>query len=69
MKTLEQKIKELPPVLKKEVENFVDFLLKRYKKRKKGKLNILKLKGILSYLKNKYTSVELKHEISRWRNK
>lgn len=69
MKTLEQKIKELPPFLKKEVEIFVDFLLKRYKKPKKGKLNILKLKGVLSHLKDKYTSVELKHEISKWRDK
>ncbi len=34
MKTLEEKIRELPPELRQEVEDFVEFLLER--KMKKG---------------------------------
>jgi len=33
METIEEKIKKLPPDLKKEVEDFVDFLLEKMKKR------------------------------------
>jgi mRNA-degrading endonuclease RelE of RelBE toxin-antitoxin system len=66
MKTIEEKINKLPPEDRKEVEDFVEFLLKNRKKRAKGK-PAFKWAGILRDLRDKYTSVELQHEISRWR--
>lgn len=64
MKSLEQKIKELPPELQQEVEDFVDFLTERREQPAKGQLK-LDWRGSLRDLRDQYTSVELQHEILR----
>ncbi len=65
MKSLEEMIKELPPDLRQEVEDFIEFLLKKRKKKRK------KLKqdwaGGLKDLKDKYTSLELQKKALRLR--
>ncbi len=64
MKSLEKMIKELPPDLRQEVEDFVEFLLnKRKKKKRKPSFRWM---GALSHLKEKYTSVDLQHEVIKW---
>ena len=66
MPKLKEKIDRLPPDLKKEVDDFVNFLID------KNKIEFNKPKfdwaGALKNLKEKYTSVELQHEISKLRS-
>ncbi len=58
MKSLEEKIRELPPEIREEVEDFIEFLLKK-KKRKKRKTLKQDWAGGLKDLRDKYTSLEL----------
>jgi hypothetical protein len=66
MEPVEVKLKRLPQYLKKEVEDFVDFLLeKRTKKNsKKPTLNWI---GGLKEFKDQYTSLELQKKANEWR--
>jgi len=66
MKPLDEMISKLPPEYQQEVEDFVEFIFQKHVKKPK---KILKLTwaGVLEYLKDKYTSVELQHKISEWR--
>jgi len=66
MKSIDERIKNLPPALKKEVEKFVDVLLKKQRKKSRGKLR-MDWAGALKDLRGKYTSVELQHKILEWR--
>jgi hypothetical protein len=66
MKRIEERVKELPPDLKKEVEKFVDSLEKRRRKRPRTGLK-MEWAGALKDLRPKYNSVELQHKISEWR--
>ena len=66
MKSIDERIKNLPPALKKEVEKFVDVLLRKQRKKSRGKLK-MDWAGALKDLRGKYTSVELQHKISEWR--
>jgi hypothetical protein len=65
-RTLEDKIKNLPPGYRQEVQDFVEFILeKRLKKRrKKPKFDWA---GAARDLRDKYSSVELQHKISELR--
>jgi hypothetical protein len=66
MKSIDERIKNLPPALKKEVDEFVGSLLKKQRKKPLGKLK-MDWAGALKDLRDKYTSVELQHKISEWR--
>lgn len=66
MNNLAEKIKQLPPELQEEVEDFVEFLLKKQGKKRYRKPNF-KWAGALRELRDQYTSVELQHKISEWR--
>jgi len=65
MVPVEVKIKRLPKNLKKEVEDFVDFLLeKKYKRRsRKPKLDWI---GGLKEFKCQYTALELQMKANEW---
>ena len=65
MKTLEEKIRELPPELQREVEDFVEFLLERRAKKPEHPPEI-HFRGALKDLALRYSSVELQHEILKW---
>lgn len=65
MATIEDKIRELPPELQQEVQDFVDFLMEKYRPKKKVELK-LDWRGALSDLKDQYTSVELQHKALEW---
>jgi len=66
MKTIDDLVKELPPELRGEVEDFIEFLIERRFKKTHGKPTF-GWAGDLRDLKEKYTSVELQHRISQWR--
>jgi hypothetical protein len=66
VKSLDERIRNLPPALKKEVEEFVVSLERRRRKKPHGKLK-MDWAGALSDLRDKYTSVDLQHKISEWR--
>ncbi len=64
MQNLADKIEELPDELKREVNDFVDYLISRHKTQaKKAKLDWI---GGLKEFKNKFSSVELQHMSSQW---
>lgn len=62
---IEDKIKALPPELRREAEEFVDSLVKRCEQKPRGMK--FEWRGALRDLRGKYTSVELQHMISAWR--
>jgi hypothetical protein len=75
-KEIENKLRKLPENLKKEVLDYIEFLIKKYRrelnKKEKGKENKVKgfkfdWEGGLADLKGKFTSVQLQHKASDWR--
>jgi hypothetical protein len=67
MKSLEDKLRELPPELQQEVESFIQSLAARMKP--KG-INQARLDwaGALQELSAEYTSVDLQHKVLDWWN-
>lgn len=65
MPSLEDRIKDLPPDLRREVEDFVDFLIDRRILHPRGKMKFA-WEGALADLRDQYTSVELQHKILEW---
>ncbi len=65
---IKSKLEELPEDLRKEVYDFMEFLLQKHgsSRAKKGKFKF-DWEGGLSELKEKYTSVELQHKSLEWR--
>jgi len=66
MESIDRRIKSLPEDLQREVEDFVDFLLEKRKRKEKAKPEFL-WEGALEELGKSITSVELQHSISKWR--
>ena len=65
---IESKMQELPPELKRELLDYLDFLMQKYKSsEKKVKKFRFDWEGGLSHLKNEFTSVELAHKSLEWR--
>jgi len=64
---IKTKLNELPENLKKEVLDFIEFLLQKHKKKMKKKRFKFDWEGGLSELKQKYSSVELQHKALEWR--
>jgi hypothetical protein len=65
-KTLQEMVKELPPERQDEVREFVQRLLTRERGEKNGTPK-LAWAGALKDLRDRFTSVELQHQIARWR--
>ena len=67
-KEIETKIRELPEDLRREVLDYLEFLLRKYKRRRnKGKKFKFDWEGGLSGIGEKFTSVELQHHALEWR--
>jgi len=64
---IETKIKKLPPHLKREVLDYIDFLTQKYHPSSPGERFKFNWEGGLSDLADKYSSVELQHKVSEWR--
>ncbi len=68
MEPIEKKIIGLPLDKQREVIDFIEFLQEKERKNKQEKCSFkFSWEGALSELKDKYTSVELQHEINNWR--
>lgn len=66
MEDIVEIIKELPPELQKEVEDFINFL-KEKQSRKLGKKLRQDWAGALRDYRNQYTSLELQRKALEWR--
>ncbi|HHE37021.1 MAG TPA: DUF2281 domain-containing protein [Candidatus Cloacimonetes bacterium] len=67
-RTLEVKINRLPEDLKREVSDFIDFIIQKYQKKDKTKNKIeFNWEGGLEDLKEQFTSVELQHQAMKLR--
>lgn len=64
---VKEKIEELPEDLRKEVFDYIEFLLQKHNKKAKRKKFKFDWEGGLSELKKKYSSVELQHKALEWR--
>lgn len=67
MTTIAEMVRNLPPELQQEVEDFVQFLLEKRSKGPRGKPTF-DWAGALKDMGHQCTSVELQHEISEWRS-
>ena len=56
---------KLPEDLKREVIDYIEFLLERRASHGRGKLK-LQWKGSLKEFRERYTSVELQHKATEW---
>ena len=65
MTRLEQLVKELPPELHRAAEDFLESLLAKRSRKRKGALK-LDWRGGLSDLRDRYTSMELQHKAQEW---
>jgi len=67
-KEIEKKIRDLPEELRREVLDYIEFLLMKYKS-KKVKVKGFKFdwEGGLRALREKFTSVKLQHKSLEWR--
>ena len=65
MESIQEKLNNLPPELKTEVNDFIDFLLKKIKRRHRKKLK-LDWAGGLKEFKHKFTSLDLQKNIIEW---
>ncbi|MBN2224199.1 MAG: DUF2281 domain-containing protein [Deltaproteobacteria bacterium] len=68
MKDIGERIKRLPPEDQKEVSDFIDSLIGKKRSRPKRKPTF-SWAGGLRDLRDRFTSVQLQHEISRLRTK
>ena len=67
-KEISLKMRELPENLRREVLDYIEFLLKKYRDKEIKKKNFkFDWEGGLSELREKFTSVELQHRASVWR--
>jgi len=66
MYTLKEMVEQLPPDLREQARNFIEFLLQRYENRPRGKPRF-DWSGALKDLRGQYTSVQLQHKIGEWR--
>lgn len=70
MVTFEKLMEELPPDLRQEVEDFARFLLTARVNNRRSKIRAkptFRWAGAVKDLRDRYSSVELQHEISGWR--
>ncbi len=66
MGTMEEIIRQLPPDLQKEVEDFARFLLERQARKRRGKLR-QDWAGALQEYREQFTSLELQQKALEWR--
>jgi len=65
MTSLEELIKELPPELHQEAEDYISFLIEKRVKKPLGDLKLDWI-GALEDMSDQYSSVELQHKILDW---
>jgi len=66
MEAVERKIRQLPPHLRDEVVDFIDFLLVKTKSKGKKRPKLTWIGGLKQY-RDQYSSLELQEMASKWR--
>ncbi len=66
MSYIEEKIKQLSPSLRQEIEDFIEFLIKKHQHREHKTLKF-DWAGALKNMRGTYTSVDLQHDITKLR--
>ncbi len=66
MRTYEELVEQLPPDVRQEVRDFIESLLEKRRKKLKGRPSF-EWAGALRDLQDRYTSVQLQHQIAEWR--
>ena len=66
MASVEKMIQDLPPDMRKEAMDFIEFLHYKYKNNKKDHKFNFSWVGALKDLRDQYTSVELQHKSLEW---
>jgi len=66
-KGIKTMLDKLPIDLKKEVLDYMEFLIQKYQKKPKNSKFKFDWEGGLSDLKKEYTSVQLQHKAMEWR--
>jgi len=61
------RIDRLPPLLRKEAMDYVEFLEKKHRYPRSRKALKFSWAGCLSHLKDRYTAVDLQHKALEWR--
>ena len=64
--SLNEMVNELDPRQQAEVRDFVEHLLAKQRSRRKPQFDWA---GALKDMRDDYTSVDLQHEVARWRSK
>jgi uncharacterized protein len=64
---LSESIDKLPPLIKREVMDYIEFLTAKYRRPSTQKPMTFAWSGALSHLKDEFTSVKLQHKSSEWR--
>ncbi len=64
---LSESVDRLPPQIKREVMDYIEFLTAKYQGPSTQQPMTFAWAGALSHLKDKFTSVELQHQASKWR--
>ena len=67
MESIEELIRELPPELKREVEDFVYFLVEKREKQRSARGLRQDWAGALREYRENYTSLELQKKALEWR--
>ena len=65
MESLEKMIKSLPPELKEEAKDFIEYLMQKHRHGKQTKLS-LNWAGDLKDYKYKYSALELEEKSKEW---
>ncbi|KPL04579.1 MAG: XRE family transcriptional regulator [candidate division Zixibacteria bacterium SM1_73] len=67
-KEIESKMRKLPDEVRREVLDYIEFLLSKYRHKKGvGKKFKFDWEGGIAELKEKFTSIELQHKALEWR--
>lgn len=66
MRSIDEMVKQLPPAIRTEVFDFVEFLLTKHRKKDHPHMTF-DWAGGLADLRAEYTAVELQHKASEWR--
>jgi hypothetical protein len=64
---IEKKFNKLPEHLKKEVTDFIEFLIKKHQAPGSSAKYNFNWEGGLSELKDEYSAVQLQHKAAEWR--
>ena len=67
MQAFPEFVEQLPPEIQQQVKEFAEFLLQKRRNKPRGKPTF-DWAGALQDLRHRFTSVQLQHQITKWRS-